>query len=63
MSILLIIILTKNLWSVLFNVLSKILPITNKKYNILTLILIFVLKIFFFCIIILKNKNCNNDYQ
>ena len=62
MSILLIIILTKNLWSVLFNVLSKILPITNKKYNILTLILIFVLKIFFFCFIILKNKNCNNDY-
>ena len=62
MSILLIIILTKNLWSVLFNDLSKILPITNKKYNILTYILIFVLKILFFYIIILKNKNCNNDY-
>ena len=62
MSILLIIILTKNLWSILFNDLSKILPINNKKYNILTYILIFVLKILFFYIIILKNKNCNNDY-
>lgn len=62
MSILLIIILTKNLWSVLFNDLSKILPITNKKYNISTFILIFVFTILFFYIIILKNKNCNNDY-